>query len=170
VTAVLRFAEAGEVDVLVALINAAYVAEAFFKIGDRTDAAEVGERLQKHCFIVAEDAGAVIGCVYVAVHGDRGYFGMLSVHPERQGAAIGRALVAAAEEHCGAVGCTHMDLDVVNLRTELIPWYGRLGYTQVGTAPFPQPERASRECHMVVMSKALGRVGAPAATVRLVDA
>ncbi|MEO9254215.1 MAG: GNAT family N-acetyltransferase [Tepidiformaceae bacterium] len=155
----LRLANIDEADVLVALINAAYEKEAFFKIGDRTDAAEVTDRLENGCFLVADEAGDVVGCVYIAIHGERGYFGMLSVHPSRQGTALGRALIGAAEEHCRMAGCAEMELEVVNLREELIPWYGRLGYVQFATAPFPQPERASRDCHMLLMKKALSVEG-----------
>jgi GNAT superfamily N-acetyltransferase len=150
-------AEANDAEAIAEVINAAYVKEAFFKIGDRTDPAEVAGRIGSGQFIVAADAGQIVGCVYIAIHGERGYFGMLSVHPNSQGSSLGRALIAGAEEYCRAAGCSVMELEVVNLREELIPWYGRLGYVQFATAPFPQPERASRDCHMLLMSKPLGK-------------
>jgi GNAT superfamily N-acetyltransferase len=150
-------AEVNEAEAIAAVINAAYVKEAFFKIGDRTDPEEVAGRIGSGRFIVAEEAGQIVGCVYIAIYGERGHFGMLSVHPNSQGSSLGRALVAGAEEYCRAAGCSVMELEVVNLREELIPWYGRLGYVQFGTAPFPQPERASRDCHMLLMSKPLSK-------------
>ena len=77
------------------------------------------------------------GCVYVVIHGETGYFGMLSIDPARQGQGLGRQLIAAAEAHCRNAGCRQMELEVVNLRTELPPFYRRFGYAETGTRPFP---------------------------------
>jgi len=43
--------------------------------------------------------------------------------------------MAAAEEFAREMGSHHMDLTVVNLRTELPPFYRKLGYVEDGTAP-----------------------------------
>jgi hypothetical protein len=51
----------------------------------------------------------------------------------------------------------------VDLRTELPPFYRRLGYEQTGTAPFSDPEKATRPCHFILMSKALDSRPSPAA-------
>ena len=64
-------------------------------------------------------------------------------------------LVEAAESHVRAAGCAALDIDVVNLRTELPPFYRRLGFREVGTAPFPAPAKLSQPIHLVLMSKAL---------------
>jgi hypothetical protein len=48
-----------------------------------------------------------------------------------------------------------MDIHIVNLREELPPYYRRLGYAERGTLPFSAPERASRPCHFIVMTKPL---------------
>src|SRR5262249_45903364 len=81
------------------------------------------------------------------------FMGMLSVLPERQGQGIGRTLVIAAEDHCRSRGCTWMEIEVVNLRTELPPFYRRLGYQEADERPFPDAARAMRPCHFVVMRK-----------------
>jgi hypothetical protein len=52
-----------------------------------------------------------------------------------------------------------MEMLIVNLRTELPPFYRRLGYAESGTAPFPDNGRAKQPCHFIRMSKPL----APAA-------
>ncbi len=75
--------------------------------------------------------------VYVVIHGETGYFGMLSIDPARQGHGLGRQLIAAAEAHCRNAGCRQMELEVVNLRTELPPFYRRFGYAESVTRPFP---------------------------------
>ena len=150
-----RRATTADIPAITAIINAAYVVEKFFKIGDRTDEAEVADLLDQSAFLLRESEGRVVGCVHVAVQGERGYFGLLAVHPSEHGRGLGRELVAAAEAFCREAGCTAMDLSVVHLRTELPPFYRRLGYAERTTAPFPHPERASQACHMIVMSKTL---------------
>ncbi len=47
------------------------------------------------------------------------------------------------------------DLQVVNLREELLPWYRRMGYVANGTQPFPDPWKLKRPAHMVTMRKRL---------------
>jgi hypothetical protein len=47
-----------------------------------------------------------------------------------------------------------VDIRVVNLRTELPPFYRRLGYVEQRTEPFTDP-RAHRPCHFICMSKTL---------------
>ena len=53
-----------------------------------------------------------------------------------------------------AGGCGAMDIRVVNLRTELPPFYRRLGYAEAGTEPVEEP-RALQPFHFIVMSKVL---------------
>ena len=64
-------------------------------------------------------------------------------------------MITAAEDLCRQAGCTHMELLVVNLRTELPPYYRQLGYVEAGTRPFPDPETTTQPCHFVVMCKEL---------------
>jgi GNAT superfamily N-acetyltransferase len=156
---VIRPSGLDEVDAVAALITLAYRVEAFFVTGDRTDAADVRRRMQRGEFLVLEDpAGVLAGCVYVEVRIDRGYFGMLSVNPARQGHGFGRALVEAAEARCQAAGCHEMEIEVVNLRTELPPFYRRLGYGEEGSRPFPADERVTRPAHFIVMTKSLASI------------
>jgi GNAT superfamily N-acetyltransferase len=77
------------------------------------------------------------------------------VHPTEHRRGLGARLVAAAEAFCREAGCVAMDLSVVHLRTELLPYYRGLGYVERTTATFPHPDRANQPCHMIVMSKAL---------------
>jgi GNAT superfamily N-acetyltransferase len=151
----IRIAAPIEAPVLASLISLAYRVEDFFKIGDRTDADDVRKRMTVGEFLVIEDERGVAGCVYVMRHGDVGYFGMLSIDPARQNKGLGSQLIAAAEAHCRAAGCRTMELEVVNLRTELPPFYRRFGYTESGTRPFTDTERTSRPCHFIVMTKPL---------------
>jgi GNAT superfamily N-acetyltransferase len=151
----LRDASDADAPLLAALITAAYRVEDFFVTGDRIDTDEVLERMRHGRFLVLEDGGALAGCVYVRVNGDTGYFGLLSTDPSRQRQGIGARLIAAAEEACRAAGCGEMEIEVVNLRTELPPFYRRLGYSERGVRPFPDADRATRGCHFIVMRKPL---------------
>jgi N-acetylglutamate synthase-like GNAT family acetyltransferase len=152
----IRVAREAEAEELARLISLAYRVEDFFKIGDRTDRTDVLERMKSGEFLVLEDDQQVIaGCVYVTRHQDVGYFGMLSIDPARQGQGLGRQLIAAAEAHCRNAGCREMELEVVNLRTELPPFYHRFGYVESGTRPFTDTEQASQPCHFIVMTKQL---------------
>jgi GNAT superfamily N-acetyltransferase len=77
------------------------------------------------------------------------------VHPEFQGTGLGRILVEAAEAHCRAAGCRALDIDVVNLRTELPTFYAKFGFQTVGVTPFPAPNKLKQPVHLVLMTKSL---------------
>jgi len=151
---IIRQAASGDVEVLTRLINAAFEVERFFKNGDRTSPDGVRALLATGAMLIAEDgAGGPAGSVYVEIRGDRVYIGMMSVDPSHQGRGLGRTLMTAAEAYGRARGCLVADITVVNLRTELPPFYRRLGYVETGTEPFP--EATLRPCHLVTMSKPL---------------
>ena len=150
-----RMAEIKDAENIARLVNDAFRPERFFVDGDRTDLDKVRALLPKGKFLLVEEAGALTGCVYVEVRGERGYFGLLAVDPAVQRSGLGSRMVAAAEEHCRAAGCHFMDLTIVNLRAELPAFYRRLGYVESGTLPFPQDQHANQPCHLVKMSKPL---------------
>jgi GNAT superfamily N-acetyltransferase len=129
--------------------------ERFFLGADRIDIHEVRARLRRGRFILAEQNGAIIGCVYVEPGDERAYLGLLSVEPSLQRAGIGKRLMDAAEDHCRAAGCRFMDLRVVNVRTELPPYYQKRGYVQTGAMPFPEEVHTVLPCHLLIMSKPL---------------
>ncbi|HMD98194.1 MAG TPA: GNAT family N-acetyltransferase [Terriglobia bacterium] len=150
-----RVAETPDIETITHLINAAFDVERFFIDGDRVDAERVRDLFGKGKFLLAEDAAGLAGCVYVEVRGQRGYLGLLSVEPARQRAGLGHRLAIAAEDYLRAAGCRAVDLSIVNLRPELLPFYRRLGYTETGTAPFPADKHTKLPCHFITMSKAL---------------
>lgn len=157
---VIREARRDEAEAITGIINRAYEVESFFKIGYRTDVDEIHEFMGRDTFLVAESGGQVVGTVRVSQHGREGHFGMLSVEPALKSRGLGRKLVAAAEAWAIARGCGEMTLEVVNLRTELFPWYEMLGYTVAGTEPWPEEskERISQPAHFVLMRRDLPAV------------
>jgi ribosomal protein S18 acetylase RimI-like enzyme len=157
-----RLATIDDIPALARVINRAYVVEAHLFHGDRTDEAEVCERLERPnaCFLVidapdgARGDGALAGAVFVEVRGDRSYFGMLSVDPDWQGRGLARELISAAEAHATAARCGFMDIDVVDRRTELPAFYTLFGYMATGSAPYAS-DAAKVPVRMIRMTKAL---------------
>ena len=94
--------------------------------------------------------------MYVELRVQRAYFGLLGVGPSRQGQGLGRKMVEEAEDYARAAGCEFMDLRIVNLRSELPPFYRRLGYVESGAEPFTADAMPSQPCHFIRMSKPLG--------------
>ena len=152
----IRIATADDADILAAIINRAFVVEAFFKIGERTSSADVAGLMREGgTFLIAEDNGTPVGCVFVKAKGATGYFGMLSVDPGQQGKGLGRVLIDASEAHLRDRGCGNVEIEIVNLREELPKFYEKFGYRKTEERPFTSPERASQPCHFIVMTKAL---------------
>jgi GNAT superfamily N-acetyltransferase len=151
-----RAAGLADAESIAHLVNLAFRPERFFIDADRTDPEKVRALLWTGTFLLAEEAGTLIGCVYVELRGERGYFGLLAVDPARQRTGLGSRLIAAAEESCRAAGCLFMDLTIVNLRKELPAYYQRHGYVENGTLPFPADQYPPKmPCHLVRMSKPL---------------
>lgn len=143
---------------LLSLINRAYEVEKFFVEGDRASADDLARLMVRGRFLVAEEAGTLVACVYVEERRESLYFGLLAVEPHCQGQGWGRRMVEAAEDHARAAGLLRVELRVVNLRTELPPFYRQLGYVETGTEPLVDL-RVLKPCHFIVMSK---RLSAPA--------
>jgi len=151
----IRLAEADDVPAIVKLVNVAYEVEKFFVAGDRTSIEVVRALMQKGQFLVGvEGDGRVVACVYIERRGVRAYFGMLAVEPSVQGQGWGRRMVEATEARALTDGCVAMDIRVVNLRTELPPFYTRLGYASAGTEAAEDP-RATQPFYFIRMSKPL---------------
>jgi GNAT superfamily N-acetyltransferase len=136
---------------IVALVNGAYrgdsgrvgwTTEADLLDGQRTDAAEIGALISApgNVILVLRAAAGLIGSVHLEHRAPEAcYLGMLTVRPQLQGGGVGRRLLAAAEAHArGQFGARFLEMTVIDLRSELIAWYERRGYTRTGEMrPFP---------------------------------
>jgi GNAT superfamily N-acetyltransferase len=150
-----RTAGADDADDLARLVNLAYEAERFFVEGDRTNADEIRAEMAAGTFLVAGAPGdRLVGCVHVTTAREPAAFGMLAVHPAEQGRGLGRGLIRAAEALAAEAGRRAMEIYVVNLRTDLLSIYTRLGYRAVGEAPYVH-RPTTRPCHFVVMRREL---------------
>jgi N-acetylglutamate synthase-like GNAT family acetyltransferase len=144
-----RDATLDDADVLVTLINAAYRVEDFFKLTDRIDRAEVLDKMQHGRFLVLEERDALAGCVYVEVNDRVGYFGLLSIDPSKQKQGLGARLIGIAEAACREVGCSEMEIWVVDLRPNSRRTTTGSGTSRQGrvrsrqTNPLPSPATSS---------------------------
>jgi GNAT superfamily N-acetyltransferase len=112
--------------------------------------ADPAERL-----LVGFDDDRMVGCVRVAKSGDGlAYLGLLCVDPLLQTGGYGKQLIAAAEATArDEFGADRIEMTVIDRRAELIAFYERRGYAQVGTREFPIV--IDRPLHMVVLEKPL---------------
>ena len=152
----IRTATAADLPALIPLINRAFAIETFLD-GTRTDKERLSAILHKGDLLLAERDGQPLACVYIELRGERAYFGMLAVDPAQQGQGLGRSMTTAAEQYGRNRGCKHMDIGVLSLRPELLPFYRNLGYSETGTEEF-QPTRPLKpgvSCHCIVMAKPL---------------
>ena len=89
--------------------------------------------------LVAPDEAGLAACALVADEGDAAYFGMFAVRPSLQGSGLGSRLLAECERLARDDWSRPlMRMTVIDLREELIAWYGRRGYRRTGVhKPFP---------------------------------
>jgi ribosomal protein S18 acetylase RimI-like enzyme len=142
-----------EIPAIVRLMNSAYrgaggvsgwCTEESYLAGDRTTSdllradiiAKPSASLLKW---VEAGAERLVGCVWLEpLDDDTWYLGSLAVDPERQNGAVGRAMLAAAEDRLRQRGAKRVRITVINVREPLIAWYIRRGYVTTGkTDPFP---------------------------------
>ena len=162
-----RIAQREDAERITTVINSAFRrAEEFFVDGDRIDVESVLNFLNSGKFLLAESEVTLLGCVYVEPHtiyGDgssvhsqgRAYLGLLAVDPAHQQCGLGSVLMDAAEDYCRGLGATFMNIKVVNLRAELLPYYRKRGYVEIETSPFPADVETKVACHFIDMSKPL---------------
>jgi len=148
-------ASVADAEALARLINSAFRVEQPFIEGDRINPDGVRAYMEKGKFLLAEDAEGLTGCVYVELHGDRGYLGLLGVEPQRQGTGLGRQLMDTAENFFRQAGCVAVDLRIVSARAPLPSFYRHLGYLETGTAPFAPDVPAKVPWHYILMSKTI---------------
>ncbi len=153
-----RTATPADTAALAAVINAAFVVEAGFIRGPRTTAAEVSALLAGGgAFLVVDhgEPGRLAAAVHVEAREGCAHFGMLAVDPALQGRGLARRLLTAVEAHGRAAGCTVVELEVFDVRSDLPPFYASLGYRPVGTRAFRAPELLTAPAQLIVMQKAL---------------
>eukprot|EP00668_Euglena_longa_P029277 GGOE01036623.1.p1 GENE.GGOE01036623.1~~GGOE01036623.1.p1 ORF type:complete len:180 (-),score=47.78 GGOE01036623.1:184-723(-) len=109
----------------------------------RTSLEEVRMLAKKQELLLATVGDQLVGSVHVKIQGSEGMLGMLSVSLSERRGGVGRKLIAAAEDHCRAAGCTSMQLELLTPKGWVHPtkkfldeWYRRIGYVPLRTKSF----------------------------------
>lgn len=142
------------------LINDAYQVETgtegpAFKHTNRLISIEEAEELFVSQLAVAEISGQIVGMISYQPVEAGVYFGPFAVSVRAQGRGVGRALMTYVDSYGRGIGAANVEISVVNCRSDIIPLYEKMGFAQVGTLPFPAPERCTKEVHMILMRKPL---------------
>ena len=164
----IRAAADGDIEAVVALVESAYrgeasragwTTEADLLGGQRTDSEEV-RALLPHLLLAVEGAD-LMGCCVLEPRESHGYFGMFAVRPGLQRGGIGSELLSAAERRALELGLDRVEMTVLSVRAELIAYYERRGYGQLGeNRPFPYGderlgEPRTDDLEFTVLSKSL---------------
>jgi len=147
-----RDATVDDVASVVGLVESAYrgdssrlgwTTEADLLDGQRTDDDSVRAIITasvSRMLLSVDRRGQLVGCCQLERR-DHGvcYFGMFAVSPLRQGAGIGRKLLAEAERLARVEwDARSMQMTVITQRKDLIAWYERRRYATTGESrPFP---------------------------------
>ncbi len=100
----------------------------------RSDAREeIAKKLTRDpdLFLVAEDAGKIIGTVIGGFDGRRGLIYHLAVDRAYRGQGLGRALMAEIERRLCAKGCLRAYLLVKPENVEVVDFYARSGWEEM---------------------------------------
>jgi predicted N-acetyltransferase YhbS len=150
-----RQATSNDVPAIVALLNAAFAMERDFIDKDRTSAPEIERYMTTGTFFVVDGgASGLASCMYLERRNDRLYLGMLAVNPSQQGRGLGKQMITVAERHAASLDCRALDIRIVDLRTELPPFYRSLGFADNGTEPLNEP-LLTKPAHFIRMTKAV---------------
>ncbi len=151
----IRTATESDAEAIARLVNTAFLVERFFIERDRTNSSTVRGLMQKGKFLLVEDGPELVGSIYAELRGERGYFGMLSIEPARQGTGVGHQLVNAVEKEFRDARCKFSDLKIVNVRDDLHVLYQRWGYADTGTDIYDDPTPTKIPVHFINMTKPL---------------
>ena len=134
-----RFATTENAVAIFNCVNLAYTVEknggsVSFKCCDRyLSIQDVYDALQTGTYFCCFDSktNEIIAAVYYTLTPPIGYFGPLAVLPSYQNQSLGKTLIKHVETTCQDHGCTHIDIIVASPRTDLFPFYHKLGYATI---------------------------------------
>lgn len=152
-----RLAVPADAHVIATLVNSAYrgdssragwTTEADLISGARTDEGDVRRMLTEPnaMILLCLQDEEIIGTAYLKqTDATSAYLGLFVVRPTLQGGGIGKRFLQEVE--CVAqekFGSSRMWMTVINVRHELLAYYGRRGYRPTGEMkPFPRDAGAS---------------------------
>lgn len=148
------------------LVNDAYALEtgdtgvAFKKTSRFIALAEADRCISVGVVLVVDNADNFLGCACVTRDAARptvADLGPLAVDRKLQGRGLGQRIIAdvVVPRARDALGCSVLEITVVNHRTDLFPFYEKIGFVHVGTQEFGDVERLTRPSHFKIMHLAL---------------
>lgn len=150
----IRAAMIADKPALIELINDAFQVTDYFKYDKRVNNEEMDRYFLNGHFVVLEIENKPAACVYYTLRPGLLNFGLLSVASSCQGKGLSKMMISHVEEIAAAANCHAIQIEVVNIRTLLFPFYEKMGYVPAGTMPFRKPTRVP--CHLVIMKKEIG--------------
>ncbi|CAF1121635.1 unnamed protein product [Adineta steineri] len=152
-----RVATPSDCDSLVMFVNNAYGGEIARQgwtnaneiiDGQRTDRNAMNVMISNSDSIILvvfnKSDNILIGCVYLQHKSDikTAYLGMLTVHPNLQGSGYGKMILSLGENYAkDQWNVDYIEITVIVQRTELVEFYNRRGYIEIGEyQPFPPDE------------------------------
>ena len=105
----------------------------------------------------------VVAVVYYKEHAEShdetsryAMYGPFAVWPELQGLGLGSLVVRHVEARAVRRGCVRVEVESVNFRTDMLEWYCRRGYKEIGSGEMPiEDARMSRPAYFAILSKQL---------------
>ncbi len=93
---------------------------------------DIARKLGEHpeLFLVGTVDGVLMASIMIGYEGHRGWVNYLAVAPVYRQQAIGRRLMAEAEQRLTALGCPKLSLMVRSSNAAVVAFYERLGYVQ----------------------------------------
>jgi len=85
-------------------------------------------KVQPEMFLVGCLDGQIVATVMAGYEGHRGWINYLAVHPDHQGAGIGRRMMKEAENRLMEAGCPKINLQIRSSNTAVIAFYKALGF------------------------------------------
>jgi len=79
-------------------------------------------------FLVGELSGDIVATVMGGYEGHRGWINYLAVSPKYRRCGFGRAIMSEVERRIKARGCPKINLQVRSTNSDVISFYGSIGY------------------------------------------
>lgn len=96
----------------------------------------------------------IVGCIFYDIEGDALHFGPLAIDRRWQGRGYASMLLNFLEEEAHRLGCTCIKMEVVNWRTDIIPFYQKRGFVEECTKPYPPSiANLTRDCYFICFHK-----------------
>jgi ribosomal protein S18 acetylase RimI-like enzyme len=146
-----KFATIDNIDEIVYTVNDAYQDDKYgeerFKTRDRTDEAEVREKMETYekngGFVLVRDREGFLHSLFFVIVEERSDCRLLSLHmisvlKKFQGMGLGSLLMSLAEKIAKVCDCKKMELWAVNVGLQQIAMYERRNFVCIETIPWPQ--------------------------------